>query len=338
MTKIFDKSPGIGLDIGSQKIKVAQVRNSPSGLKVIGFDSMDTPPGTVEAGNIVDPVGLGAELKKMVTKLKLKHRRVVSAVAGQQVYTRNIVMPHMKLEELKQATSFQAINFLPIPVEEAAIDIFPLRDFENEEGQHTEVFFVAARRRQVENLDMVCNIAGLNLAAVEIEPLAVNRVLGRNNPEEVGAYLNIGSSSSFFSVFKENMPVFYRSMSCGCSAFYAAMEMKAAANSGKTEEIQFGQSSQYDYLTRDIIGEVTRSVEYYNLQQGGSDQGIEKVWLCGGGARFKGLDANLAAGSGLEIVAADLLSSLIIPDRLSPEQGENLQYEYLIALGLAARM
>jgi type IV pilus assembly protein PilM len=324
------------LDIGSKKIKIARVKNTKQGIQVVWFDSMDTPPGMVEAGNIVDPAGLGAELGELVSKLKIKHNKVVSAVSGQQVYTRNIVMPQMKLDELKEAISFQAINFLPIPVEEAAIDIFPLRDFEDEEGKKTEVFFVAVRRQQVENLDMVCGIAGLNLVAVEIEPLAMNRVLGRNNPEEISAYLNIGGSRSYFSVFKDNILVSYRSLAFGCAAFYASMEMNSP--NGSIEDIQFGQGSQFDYLTRDIIDDVTRSVEYYNLQKGRTEERIEKIWLCGAGARFNGLDANLAAGCGLEVEIADPLHALILPDKLSIEQESDLKYDYLIALGLAARI
>ena len=326
------------MDIGSKKIKIAQVKKTKQGIKVIGFDSMDTPPGMVEAGNFVDPAGLGAELGKLVGKLRLKNHKVVSAVAGQQVYTRNIVMPRMKLGELKEAITFQAINFLPIPVEEAAIDIFPLRDIEDDEGKKTEVFFVAVRRQQVENLDMVCKAAGLNLVAVEIEPLAANRVLGRNNPDEVSAYLNIGGSRSHFSVFKKNILVFYRSMSFGCSAFYEAMALNSPDGNGNPEDINFGQGSIYDYLTRDIIDEVTRSVEYYNLQSSMSEGQIEKIWLCGSGSRFSGLDESLAAGSGLEVEIADPLRELILPANLSQEQELDLKYDYLIALGLAARL
>jgi Tfp pilus assembly PilM family ATPase len=145
---------------------------------------------------------------------------------------------------------------------------------------------------------MVCNIAGLNLVAVEIEPLAMNRVLRKLYPEDVNAYLNIGGTRSFFSVFKNDVLVFYRSLAFGISAFYAALEMSFPNGAVRWEDIQFGQGSQYDYLTRDLIDDVTRSVEYYNLQKNKTEERIEKIWLCGAGARFKGLDASLASGSG----------------------------------------
>ena len=335
---MFGSSQGIGLDIGGRMIKIAQVKNTKQGIKVLGFDRMDTPPGTVEGGNIIDPVVLGAELETLINRLKLKNKKVVSAVSGQQVYTRNIVMPRMKLDELKEAITFQAMNFLPIPVEDAAIDIFPLRDFEDEEGKQTEVFFVAVRRQQVENLDLVCKAAGLNLVAVEIEPLAVNRVLGRSNPEDFAAFLNIGGSRSHFSVFKKNVLVFYRSMSFGCSAFYEALKMNYPDGSGKPEDIHFGGGSIFDYLTRDIIDEVTRSVEYYNMQNRGDEEQIKKIWLCGSGSRFNGLDASLAAGSDLEIINADPLPALIIPNDINQEQLLDLKHDGLIALGLAARV
>jgi len=80
--RLFSKPPGIGIDIGSKKIKVARVKNTKQGIKVVSFDSISTPAGTVEAGNILNPERLGEELGLLVGKLKIKHNKVVSVVAG----------------------------------------------------------------------------------------------------------------------------------------------------------------------------------------------------------------------------------------------------------------
>ncbi len=334
---MFKKSSGIGLDIGSKKIKIARVSRKKEGMYVTDFDSLNTPAGLVEAGNIYDPERLGEEIGTLVKNMNIKGQAVVSAVSGQQVYTRNLVMPRMKLSELKEAVRYQAISFLPIPVEEAALDIFPLRDFEDQEGKKTEIFFVAVRRQQVELLDTTCAVAGLKLVAVEIEPLAIHRVLNLDDQAQVTACLNIGASRSYFSVFKNNILVFYRSLAFGCSAFYQGMGLACEDNIDPIS-IDISDNSQYDYLVRDVIAEVARSVEYYNMQnQEDEDDPVQKIYLCGGGSRLKGIDTSLSLGIGCAVEIANPLAQLHLPDDLSPEQRQDLQHDFPVALGLAAR-
>lgn len=334
---MFFRSSGIGLDIGSKKIKIAKVRNKKDGLYVIDIGSIPTPDGLVEAGNIYDPERLGEEIGVLVRNMNIKGQAVVSAVSGQQVYTRNLVMPQMKLSELKEAVNYQAINFLPISVEDAAIDIFPLRNFEDDEGKKTEIFVVAVRRQQVEALDIVCRIAGLKLVAVEIEPLAIYRVWGRNSYDEVTAFLNIGASRSYFAVFKKNILVFYRSLAFGCSVFYQGVGMSGPQGPTDLDKIEVSQDTQYDYLVRDIIAEVARSIEYYNMQNQDEDEPIERIYMCGGGSRLKGLGESLSSGIGYDVELADPLNHLIVPGKLNPDQLQDLKHDFLVALGLAAR-
>jgi type IV pilus assembly protein PilM len=333
---LFNRLPGIGLDIGSKKMKLVWAKRRRDRLQIVKFGSMPTPVGAVDSGIILEPERLGEELGVLVRDLNLKGKRVVSAVAGQQVYIRNLIMPSMKLNELKEAVRYQATTFLPISVEDAAIDIFPLREFEDEEGQKTEVFFVAVRRQQVENLDIACRIAGLNLAAVEIEPLAVYRVLG-GNPESVVAFLKIGSSRSYLAVFKGGILKFYRSLPFGSSAFYQNGVLNGGAEPGELDEIEVGQDNQYDYLLRDIISEVKVSIEYYEMQNQTEDEDIERLLLCGSGSAIRGLDSRLEAELDHKVEVADILPQLILPEDISDAEKYELKHNFVIALGLAAR-
>ena len=329
---LFNKAPGIGLDIGSKRIKLAQVKNHKQTFELVKFGSLLTPEGLVEGGIIKDPERLGEAMRSLVQDLKLEGNSAVSAVAGQQVYTRNIVMPSMPLLELREALQFQAMSFLPIPVEEAVMDIFPLREFDDDDGKKTEVFFVAVRKQQVEVLDIACKIAGLNLVAVEIEPIAVNRVLNSLLDNEVKAYLNVGASRSYFTVFRNGMMVFYRHLSFGFSPFFQPMTAwgAIAEDSGEME-----QDDRYEYLMRDVVAEISRSVEYYEMQNGDSE--ITQILVCGGGTRLKKLGSTLSEGIGREVIYADMLSIVKIPSRVSEEEYRDLKHDFTVAIGLAGR-
>ncbi len=333
---MFNRLPGIGLDIGDQTIKIARVKRRKDGLQLIKHGSMLTPAGAMDAGIIYDPEKLGKEMKGLVKDLNLNGKQVVSAVTGQQVYTRNLILPSMNLNELKEAVHYQAMKFLPIPVEEAAIDIFPLREFEDEEGKKTEVFFVAVRQQQVENLDIACRVAGLKLAVVEIEPLALYRVLG-GNIESVTAFLELGSSSSYLAVFEGAILVFYRSLPLASSALKQILSINSVYGPGEFEEVELSPDKQYDYLVRDIISEMKRSVEYYEIQDETGNEEIDKFLLCGGGSAIRGLDARLSEGIGCKVEVADILPWILLPPDMSEAEKCELKYEFTVALGLAAR-
>ena len=104
---------GIGLDIGSRKIKITRVKKKGAELEIVNFASRETPRGVMEAGAIIDPYVLGEVIAELVNELGLKNRPVISAVAGPQVYTRIISMPKLSMEEIRQAIKYEAAAFLP---------------------------------------------------------------------------------------------------------------------------------------------------------------------------------------------------------------------------------
>ncbi len=333
---MFSHLPGIGLDIGSKNIKMAWVKRKRHGLQIIKYGSIPTPAETVNLGVIVDPEGLGQELKSLTRDYKINGKRVVSAVGGQQVYIRNLIMPSMKLNELKQAVFYQATNFLPIPIEEASTDIFPLREFEDEEGKKIEVFFLAVRKQQVANLETACRIAGLKLAAVEIEPLSIYRVLGKENATATIALLAMSSSCTYLTVFRKGIPVFYRSLPAGRHTFLQTLDNNEANESTAKDEIKFNYNSRYDNLVRLIIADVNSYVDYYEAQKQMEDETIEKFFLFGTGA-VSGLDKRLTAGLGRQVEVANVLTRLNLPWNLGETEKRELQFDFPVALGLAAR-
>ncbi|MEA4923977.1 MAG: pilus assembly protein PilM [Syntrophomonadaceae bacterium] len=331
---MFNRLSGIGLDIGSQKIRMIQAAPKRTGLKIIKFGSTNTPPGTVEAGLIVDCERLGEELKLLVRRLKFNGKRVVSAVGGQQLYIRNLIMPRLKPEEMKEAVYYESTKFLPIPAEEAAIDICTLRDFEDETGKRTEVFFLAVRKQQVENLEYSCRMAGLKLAAVEIEPLSLFRVWGRRT-EEVVALLYLGSERSYLTIFERGVPVFYHCLSAGVFSSYYTSPINQISKVRRWGEIININEPPYSHIVR-ITDEVKETLAYYQKSIKDALAPLSKILLCGRAA-IPSLQNSLVQRLNLKVEAVNVLQSSTLPRGLSPEEENELQYDFSLALGLAAR-
>lgn len=328
---LFSKND-IGLDIGEQKIKLVQISQKGNKMVVTSFDSMKTPPGSVEGGFIINTEKLGQGLAELVAAAGLKGKSAAASVAGQQIYTRLLTMPSMKINELRQAALYQASTFLPISIDEVTTDIYPVREFEDAEGRKTEVLFVAARRAQVDNLYDACNLAGLKLTRVEIEPLALYRVYHEQiDPKKVAAVLNIGAYRSSLAIFKDSIMVFMRTMSFGCSAFYEAL------NSSDPDLLETIDAVEGDYnnLLSDIIQEINRSVDYYEIQNKGDV--IEKIVLCGGGSRIKNIDQYLSSGLNQQVIIGEPAKNIVFPGDINETEKKEMRYDFSVALGLALR-
>lgn len=330
---MFARLPGIGLDIGSQKTKLIRVAHKKSDLEVIKFGTMETPATTIKSGLITDPETLGKEMRCLVKELKLNGKHVVSAVGGQQIFMRTFIMPAMPVSERKSALHYQAMNYLPLPVEEAVVDFYVIRDFETADGKQTEFFMVAVEKQQIENIKLTCRIAGLKLVVLEVEPQAIFRMVGGG--PAITALLNIGWTRSYLFVFRFGVPVFWRPISIGSSVFSSATYLARG-------EDRVGESSgiwtlnYYDYKQLEIIAEIKDALEYYSGHYPSPTEAIEKIWLCGGGA-INGLETTLARGLECEIETVNINHRLKLPNQMGMTLRNQLQQDFVIALGLAAR-
>ncbi len=321
--------PGIGLDIGSVKIKIVRVKKKGADVKLISFGSRETPPGAIEGGIVKDPDALGDVIADLVTELGLKHMAATTAVSGPQVYTRIISMPRLALDELRKAVRYEAAAFLPIPVNQAVMDICPIREYQDHEGARVELFFAAVRRSQVEKIKAVCKLGKLRLQTIEIETLALNRLFLNERSARAQAFLNIGASRSCFAVYKDGVLVFNRNFSFAYSG-YQPGAVFPYSESGPMSSASTGN----DNVIKDIVNEVARSSEYFRLQHKNE---LSKIIITGGGMRIPGLDKAIASISSCEVELGDVLSRVSLSDQVKQKDLNELKYDFAVAVGLAIR-
>jgi type IV pilus assembly protein PilM len=193
---------------------------------------------------------------------------------------------------------------------------------------------VAVRRQQVEDLDLLCKVAGLNLIAVEIEPLAIHRVLGPIIEQENEAFLNVGASRSWFAIFRQGIMVYYRSLALGFSPIYNVQNENPLMLS-QVQDTLGQQTGRYEDFVRDMLAEMARFIEYYDIQNRGNE--VPNIYLMGGGSRLAGMATALKEGLGRDVLIADSLAHVRIPFKTSEEDYDMLKHDFTVAIGLAAR-
>jgi type IV pilus assembly protein PilM len=179
----------IGLDIGSSSIRAVEVRRSKDDYSLINFGQVPLPPGTVVGGVVQDPLAVTAALKQLWAASHFGTRHVSLGVTNPQLVVREMSVAHLPAKELHQALPFQVKDALPLAVEKALLDFYPLED----PGDNPTVrgLLIAMPREAVLAVVDAAQKAGLHVDAVDLASFALLRAASRLDAK-VGAIVDIG--------------------------------------------------------------------------------------------------------------------------------------------------
>lgn len=201
----------LGLDIGTSRIKFAEARVGRGGPVVTNAGMGMTPRDTIANGVIVDPDTLGATVRQLLAEHGVRTKAVISSVASQSsLVVRPIEVPRMTREELASTMTWEVDRHIPFAASEVVMDFEPLIPPEDlpEDAQNMEVLLAVAQEDMVEAHVQTLYNAGLDPAALDVEPLSAARSLidvnrHRGSYKQTYAVLNMGANTTDLSIFRQ---------------------------------------------------------------------------------------------------------------------------------------
>src|SRR2546430_428257 len=162
---------------GGHTIRAGELAPAGGKYRVVHAGFAETPPGAVKEGAVVEPQALGLAIRQVIAKAGIKPGRVVSAVGGQAVIVRELKLPPMSEDELKQAARFEAERYIPYGVREVNMD-FDVIGVTTEDNQCKFVVLLVAARRVivVEHVQALVS-RGVEPFVLDVESFAVIRAL-----------------------------------------------------------------------------------------------------------------------------------------------------------------
>ena len=115
VTKFFEDVPKsvIGIDIRSGNIKIAQVDLSGKRPVVTNAVSAELPVDMVNNGFIRMAAQMTGFMKKIIEKNNFSAKYVVFSIGGRNAFVREITVPTMPDEEMRQAAIWDAGQYVP---------------------------------------------------------------------------------------------------------------------------------------------------------------------------------------------------------------------------------
>lgn len=211
MARKSKPSAMVGLDIGTDTIKVVEAKLVKGNIAITGLGIARLPEGVIENDVVVDPKALGNAIKALLAEAGIKTRQVTGAIAGQScLVVRVVEVPKMSPSELAETMKWELERQVPWPPDEVIMDYQVIEKPEADpNAKNAEVLLAVARLEAVNSYVQALTAAGLKPVAIDIQPLAAGRALidvsTNGAKDQIVAIVDIGATDTELAVFEKGV-------------------------------------------------------------------------------------------------------------------------------------
>jgi type IV pilus assembly protein PilM len=306
----------LSLNIGASTVALAEYEVGGKGaLTLVNY-------GTAKLGAALDSGDaqtiLSPAILEIVREKGIKPGKVAVAVSGQMVFPKFAAIPMAGGEDrFEQMVRYEVEQNIPFPIDEMVCDRQVIGDTPNGDKS---VMIVAAKVDQIEAITSAVVAAGFEPEIVDASPIAVTNAVRYNRPDEEESCviaIDIGAKTTSL-VIAEGDKLYNRSIPVAGNAITKEIAQALGCSLDEAEQIKLekayvslgGVTEDEDevadriskacraVLTR-LHAEVTRSINFYRSQQGGSMP--VKMYLTGGSALLPQIDSFFSDSLQIEV-------------------------------------
>ena len=340
------------LNIGASSVALAEYESSGSSLTLVNYGTapLAAPLDSGDADAILSPAILS-----IVREKGIKPGKVAVSLSGQMVFPRFAAIPFAGGDEQKfdQMVRYEIEQNIPFPLDEMVCDRQLLGETENGDKA---VLIVAAKTEQVESITSALVASGFQPELVDVAPLAVMNALRASAGDDGGCVvmLDIGAKTTSLVIsegeklYNRSIPVAGNTITKEIASALGCTADEAEAYKREAAYVALGGVVEDEDETRDRVSkvcraamtrlhaEVSRSINFYRSQQGGSVP--VKLYVTGGTALLPQLDRFFAESLQLEVEYVNPFSVVGIGPKVDPEAIEADGVLLPATVGLAIHM
>lgn len=336
----------LAVDIGSSSLKFLELSTSGEKPTLLKLD-MKQLSGEVFSNNMITNASRVAEaVNAFVEENDCTGKRVVTAVPGPAVFTKRIKMAHMDLADLEASIQMEAANFIPHNISAVKLDFHIL----GEAGKNQlDVLIVAVKNEIIDSFSDAMSLAGLDLGIVDVDYFALQNAFEANYPEMTTknvAIINMGYRYSSINICKNGQTLFTGDISTGSKHFTDTLVEIFGVTPEEANKLKRGESS--DSKLKEAASDILqKSVEQvaadFNRQltffwnASGSDEGIDAIFLTGGGSLTPGFVEALGEKTTVECKKLDPFKEVEIDPSIGEDRAKSLAPYMGVAFGLGLR-
>ncbi|MGH7808504.1 MAG: type IV pilus assembly protein PilM [Thermodesulfobacteriota bacterium] len=339
------KKEVVGLDIGSNSIKLAELKETKKGYQLKNIGETLLPPEAIVNKVITNRDAVSEAIYSLIEELRVKTKNAVISISGHSVIIKKVSIPKMSEKELREAVPWELEQYIPQNIEDVNYD-FQILPGQTAEG-NMDVLIVAAKKDITNDYINVVNDAGLNPVVVDVDVFALENMYEANYPESGGvvALVNIGASVTNINILKNGVSVFTRDITTGGNQFTELIQKEFDVGYDEAEKMKnsLGRpdvSPELDRISQDftdlICGEIKRTLDFFSTTLW--REKVDKIMLGGGTSKVPRLREVLEdiANAPVELINP-FRNILYNPNDFDPEYISDIAPKMGVTVGLALR-
>jgi type IV pilus assembly protein PilM len=345
----FKKDGLIGLDVGSQVVKLIQVQETSTAIRLmnLGLAHIPRPPSGEKGPSRAEEVA--QVIRQLTSNLKVKCKSTATSISGYyEVMIKKIELPMMTEEELEERMHVELAQYVPFNLEEVEVD-YQILGAAKDRQNHMEVMLVAAKKESIRDCINLLRLAGLEPVVIDVDFFALSNAYEATyglTGEESIVLLDIGATKATMNIIHQAVPIFPREIPIGGVEITSRIKDYLNVSFDQAERIKLGEIPQKVQL-REVEGilaevvqnwdvEFARALTFYHSNY--PDNRIQKIFLSGGSCRIPGLDTALSESIGAPVeIFNPLLKLECDPSVFDAGYVDYVGPQMAISLGLALR-
>lgn len=232
----------IGIDVGSQKIKVAEVKLQGKEPVVTALAVGDTPPNAVDHTGLYEPDQVADVIKALLPTAGFSVNEFVMTISGQaSVLVRVLEAPRMSASELKEHMQWEINRNIPF-AESTIVSDFKAFDPTDAAANNLDVVMAIAPQSAVDTLVSLSKKLGKKLVAIDVEPLAMARSVKTSYFEDLAgktvAIVEFGNKTSAINIYRDGQLLMPRQVPLGSEMLTKAIEENLGITTEEAEQMK----------------------------------------------------------------------------------------------------
>ena len=337
----------VGLDIGSNSIKLVKLDHTKTGHSVSAIGIRELPPESIVADEIRDREAVIFNIQSLVDQTDPKIKDVVVSISGHGVITDRFTIDKKTGPEAEQAILFETEQRAPFDVDDVTLDYHIIKT--DDETNKMDVLLVAARKEYLQMYLELVEDCGLRPVIVDDDAFAVLNAYEANyeiDPTRVTALVNIGNDVTNITYISDGLFTATRDVSAGTREIFNAIQKEFRFNPELASKAMRGEMS--DSIDQDmfkativsscdeLISGVELAFSYFKSQT--KIEHVDWIVLSGGGALLPYLPEFFQSKLNVPLELANPLRNIDYdPELFQYLQPEKISPLLAVAVGLALR-
>ncbi len=343
----FTNKNVVGLDIGSSSVKAVELTSKGNDYTLASLGIESLPPEVIVDGAIISKLPVADAINKIYSEQKISNKKIVTAISGNSVIVKKIVIPAQGQENLSESIRWEAEQYIPFDIADVNIDYQVLGQVPDTENLN--VMLVAAKKEKVSDHTSVVVMAGKVPVTVDVDAFALQNAYEVNyepTPHTITALLNIGASIININVVKGQESLFVRDITMGGNQYNEFLQREFNISYEDAERLKHGaklpsinEESVKNVVTSvaELIAlEIEKTLDFFKTTT--TINKIDRILVSGGSSSIPGLIEFLSDKFEMPAEKFDSFRKISFnPQKFDSSYISTVSPSLAIAVGLALR-